>query len=139
VEFPVGKDKALQVDLPIMRPILFAVAFNMFQFEPSATLKFRETSGGNTDLVLGPTIGVSLHYGPDYHSDLNDRHFFAAGPIIGGYFGLDFPRPGKLFNFELGVTPYLIPLFGIRDSANHKGIVIGGLLDASFRLAPSND
>jgi len=92
VEFPVGDGKALQVDLPIMRPILFAVAFDMLQFEPSATLKFRDADGGNVDWVLGPTLGVSLHYGPDYHSDLDGRHFFAIGPIIGGYFGLDFPR-----------------------------------------------
>ncbi|HEX7478275.1 MAG TPA: hypothetical protein VF331_10750 [Polyangiales bacterium] len=87
--------------------------------------------------VVGPTLGVSLHYGPDYRSDLDGHKFFAIGPIVGGYVGLDFPRPGKIFNFELGLTPYLIPLFGVNDPANHAGIVVGGLFDASFRFAPS--
>jgi hypothetical protein len=135
-EFPVGEGKALQVDLPVMRPILFGAAFDMLQFEPSVTLKFRNIDGTNADWILGPTLGLSLHYGPDYHSDLDGRKFFALGPIIGGYVGLDFPRPGKSFNFELGLTPYIIPLFGVNDSENHRGIVVGGLLDGSFRLSP---
>lgn len=139
VELPLGVGQALQVDLPLMRPILFATAFHMLQFEPSATLKFRDTKGGEVGWVVGPTLGVSLHYGPDYHSDLDGPKFFAIGPIVGGYVGLDFPRPGKIFNFELGLTPYLIPLFGVNDPANHAGIVVGGLLDASFRFAPSKN
>lgn len=136
VELPIGKDKAVHVDLPVMRPILFAIAFDMLQFEPSATLKFFDSQSEDVGWVLGPTLGVSLHYGPDYESDLDGSRFFAIGPIIGGYIGLDFPRPGKGFNFELGMTPYVIPLFSVDDISDHQGIVIGGLLDASFRLVP---
>jgi hypothetical protein len=135
VEIPVGDGDTVQIDLPIMRPIIFAAAFDMLQFEPSATFKFRDPKGGDIGWVLGPTIGVSLHYGPDYHSDLHGPKFFALGPIVGGYAGIDFRRPNKTFNFELGLTPYLIPLFGVDDSQNHKGIVVGGLLDAAFRFA----
>ena len=135
VELPAGGGNTVQIDLPIMRPILFAAAFDMLQFEPSATFKFHDPNGGDIGWVLGPTLGMSLHYGPDYHSDLKGRKFFALGPIIGGYAGLDFRRPNKAFNFELGLTPYFIPLFGVDDSQNHKGIVVGGLLDAAFRFA----
>lgn len=135
VEVPAGHGRAVHLDLPVMRPILFASTFHMLQFEPSVTLKFKDTSARDVGWVVGPTLGVSLHYGPDYRSDLNGTKFFAMGPIIGGYAGLEFRRPGKPFNFELGVTPYVIPLFGISDFADHRGIVLGGLLDAGFRFA----
>jgi hypothetical protein len=137
VEVPMGQGKALHFDLPVIRPILFALSFDMLQFEPSATFKFYDTQSEDVGWIIGPTLGLSLHYGPDYESDLDGYRFFAIGPIIGGYLGLDFPRPGKSFNFELGLTPYLIPLFGVDDAQNHQGVVVGGLLDASFRLAPS--
>lgn len=137
-EFDVGKDMSLHVDVPVFRPILFGAAFKMLQFEPSVTLKFRKVNDGKIDLVAGPTLGLSLHWGPDYESessgDGRGSSFFALGPIVGGYFGLDFKRPDKAFNFELGVTPYVTPLFGVADSDNHKGVVIGGLLDGSFKF-----
>lgn len=137
IDVPIGSGRALHFDLPVVRPILFALSFEMLQFEPSATLKFYDTQSDDVGWVLGPTLGVSLHYGPDYESDLDGYRFFAIGPIIGGYFGLDFPRPSESFNFELGLTPYVIPLFAVDDAEDHQGIVVGGLLDASFRLTPS--
>jgi hypothetical protein len=133
-EVPAGDGRAVHIDLPVMRPILFATAFHMLQFEPSVTLKFRDKSDASVGWVLGPTLGVALHYGPDYRSELDGAKFFAIGPIIGGYAGLDFRRPGKTFNVELGVTPYVIPMFGVSDPASHRGIVVGGLLDAAFRF-----
>lgn len=139
-EFDVGDNMSLHVDLPVFRPILFGLAFKMLQFEPSVTLRFRRATDGDTVLVAGPTLGVSLHYGPDYKSeramDKRGPSFFALGPMIGGYFGLDFTRPNKTFNFELGLTPYVTPLLGVNDSENHKGVVIGGLLDGSFKFDP---
>jgi hypothetical protein len=81
-----------------------------------------------------------LHYGPDYQSeramDKRGPSFFAMGPTIGGFVGVDFKRPTKAFNFQLGLTPYVTPLFGINDEKNHKGVVIGGLLDGQFRFNP---
>lgn len=129
---------SLEIDLPVFRPILFASAFKMLQFEPSVTLKFRKTGAGRVDLIGGPTLGLSLHDGPDYKSASSgkDRRdsFFAMGPIIGGYVGLDFKRHGERFNFQLGLTPYVIPLFGVNDAQNHRGVVVGGLLDFQFRF-----
>ncbi|NOR75834.1 MAG: hypothetical protein GQ525_11820 [Draconibacterium sp.] len=135
-EFGISDNAKLHIDIPIFRPILFGVSFDMLQFEPSATLKFRKTLSADIDYISGPILGISFHYGPDYKSESSGvnrtNSFFAIGPIVGGYFGIEFKRPEKAFNFELGINPYLIPLFSINDPLNHKGIVAGGLLDASF-------
>jgi len=137
-EVGLAKDITLEVDVPFVRPILFATAFRMLQFEPSAILKFYKDTDGRMDLVAGPAVGVSLHYGPDYESEPSGsgrgQSFFAIGPTVGGYFGLDFVRPDETFNFQLGLTPYVTPLFGVDDPGDHRGIVVGGLLDGSFRF-----
>jgi hypothetical protein len=141
-DFPVATGTAVHVDLPVMRPILFAAAFHMLQFEPTASLQFSDRSSNKTGWVAGPTLGVSLHYGPDYNSETSGPgrtpSFFAMGPIVGAYAGLDFRRPGETFNFQLGLSPYVTPLFGIRDPQNHRGVVIGGLLDGIFRFNNKN-
>ncbi len=139
-ELGVADNMVVHIDIPVFRPIMFAAAFKMLQFEPSVTLKFRSVSNGKVDFVGGPTLGISLHYGPDYKSavkgDKVGKSFFAMGPIVGGYVGMDFKRPGETFNFELGLTPYVIPLFGISDPEHHRGVVVGGLLDNSFKFTP---
>jgi hypothetical protein len=56
------------------------------------------------------------------------------GPKIGGYLGVDFKRPGEIFNFQLGVSPYITPMFSINDPDNHKGVIAGGTLDGLFRF-----
>ena len=128
------------IDLPVMRPILFGLAFDMLQFEPSVSLLFRKATETKVDLIAGPTLGISLHYGPDYNSekagDNRGPSFFALGPTLGGYAGLDFKRPGETFNFQLGISPYVTPLFGVNDPLGHKGVVAGALLDALFRFTP---
>jgi hypothetical protein len=138
-DIPLEHGTTVHVDLPVMRPILFGFAFKMLQFEPTVALRFSDQSGGRVGWVAGPVLGVSLHYGPDYNSessgDNRTADFFALGPIVGAYAGLDFHRPEKKFDFELGVSPYVTSLFGLRDPDNHKGIVIGGLVDASFRFS----
>ena len=141
-EIALSDTVSLEMDLPVFRPIMFGLSFKMLQFEPSASLRFRKYGKGNTDFIFGPMLGVSLHYGPDYHSensgDKRGPSFFAMGPMVGGYLGLDFKRPCQKYNFQLGLTPYMIPLFGISDKADHKGIVVGGLLDFSFRFGKPN-
>jgi hypothetical protein len=141
-DFPVAAGTAVHVDLPVMRPILFAAAFHMLQFEPTASLQFTDKSSSKVGWVAGPTLGVSLHYGPDYNSEASGSgrtpSFFAMGPIVGAYAGLDFRRPGETFNFQLGLSPYVTPLFGVRDPQNHRGVVIGGLLDGIFRFDNKN-
>lgn len=138
-ELGLGDDLSLDLDLPVMRPLLFAAAFDMVQFEPSASLRFRLRGSGSTDLILGPTAGVSLHHGPDYRSENRGAgrrpSFWALGPLLGGYVGADFVREGRSFNGQLGVTPYVIPLFSIDDPERHRGVVVGGLVDGSLRFA----
>lgn len=128
----------VHLDLPVMRPILFGFAFKMLQFEPTVALRFSDKSSDRARWDAGPVLGVSLHYGPDYNSessgDNRTADFFALGPTVGAYVGLNFHRPGEKFDFRLGVSPYVTSLFGLRDPDNHKGIVIGGLVDASFRF-----
>ncbi len=136
-EVAMNEDWVLHVDLPVMRPILFGAAFKMLQYEPSVSAKYRVRSDSGADLMLGPTLGLSLHYGPDYWSTKDGEgrrpDFFALGPMIGGFLGLDIKRPGEAFNVQLGVTPYVTPLFSMGDPDEHQGVVIGGLFDALFR------
>ncbi len=137
VDVGLDDDWALHIDLPVMRPILFAAGHEMLQFEPSVTATYRVRTDSSVDVIVGPTLGLSFHYGPDYRSDSSGPgrgpSFFAMGPTFGGYVGVDFTRPGKSFNFQLGVTPYVTPLFSIDDAATHSGVVAGALLDALFR------
>lgn len=141
-EIPVFKGALLHIDLPVMRPILFAAAFHMLQFEPTCALVFSNPSAQNHKWVVGPALGVSLHYGPDYNSESSGAgrtpSFFALGPIIGGYAGRDFIRPNKAFDVQIGFSPYITPLFSVHDPENHRGVVIGALVDAAFRLRQYN-
>ncbi|MCK9461210.1 MAG: hypothetical protein M0R80_16405 [Proteobacteria bacterium] len=135
----VSDNASVRVNIPFMRPILFAAAFRMLQFEPEIGLIFRRRTEAGVDLVAGPTIGLSLHYGPDYLSEASGAgrrpSFFAMGPQVGGYMGLDFKRPDERFNFQLGLSPYVAPLFGVDDPDEHRGVVVGGLLDGWFRFS----
>ena len=134
MEFAVSREVALTVNLPVMRPILFAAAFKLLQFEPDVTLTWRRPASDRVDWIVGPSLGLSLHYGPDYTSELDGPKFFALGPTFGGYFGLDFKQPG-VFNFQLGLHPYVTPLFGVADPGGHQGVVVGAMLEGPFRFA----
>jgi hypothetical protein len=133
------QNTSLVVDLPVMRPALFALAFDMLQFEPTVSLHFRQPTSGAVDFIVGPSLGATLHYGPDYQSGSEGAErgpsFFALGPRFGGYFGLDFKRPGELFNFQLGAHPYFSPLIAVGDPADHCGAVLGGMLEGTFRFS----
>jgi hypothetical protein len=138
-EIGLKENVALLVNVPVMRPILFAAAFRMLQFEPEVMLLFRRPTDRRVDFVVGPSLGVTLHYGPDYRSeksgDGRGPSFFAMGPKVGGFLGLDVKRPGETFNFMLALSPYVSPLFGIRDPDDHVGLVAGGSLDGLFRFS----
>ena len=110
----------------------------MLQFEPSATVRYRLTATESFDTIVGAGLGLSLHYGPDYRSEdsgpLRGPDFFAMGPTLIGYTGLDFVRADRVFNFQIGLSAFVTPLFGIDAPQNRFGIVVGGLLDLSFRF-----
>ena len=137
-EFGLGPDMSLTVNLPVMRPILFAAAFKILQLEPDVALTWRRRASDTVDWIVGPSLGVSIHYGPDYASEISGpakgAWFFAIGPTFGAYVGLDFKRDSA-FNFQMGLHPYITPLFGVSDPASHKGVVIGGMLEGQFRFA----
>ncbi len=137
-EIGIKSDVSVIVNVPLFRPIMFAAAFRMLQFEPDVTLAFRQDVGDRLDLVVGPTIGFIFHYGPDYASERSGPgrtpSFFAMGPRIGAYLGLDFKRPDSGFNFQLGIQPYASPLFAAGDAQPSQGVVLGGTLDGLFRF-----
>ncbi|MBN1273942.1 MAG: hypothetical protein JXB26_16885 [Candidatus Aminicenantes bacterium] len=125
-KYSLSSKYSLTFNLPVMRPILFGVRFDMLQFEPEFTLEFRKKWNERRAFITGPGLGVSLHYGPDYKSDLDNRgeSFFAAGPFISWKFGLAFLRNEKTRSM-LGLKLFYVPLFA-KDRAN--GTVLGGAL-----------
>ncbi len=137
-DFALSERTYLHINLPIMRPILFGGAFSMLQFEPEMALIFFRPLNQNIDWLFGPTLGLTLHYGPDYLSprekDQYGPSFFAMGPMVGVFFGTEFLRPSSAWTLQLGIHPYLTALFGIDDPGNHKGVVVGGMLEGRFRF-----
>jgi hypothetical protein len=127
VKYALSREYAVAFHLPVMRPILFGIAFDMLQFEPEFTFEYRKPISEGLAFVTGPGLGVSLHYGPDYESDLDNRgdDFFAAGPYISMMMGLAFgssSEPGSV----LGIRAIYIPLFSKEYS---PGTVIGAVLE----------
>ena len=121
---------AINVTLPVMRPILFALAFQMVQFEPVVTFELRHFFQDDLALVGGFGLGASLHYGPDFRSDLENRgeSFFAMGPYISGLFGVGLPGfAGK--ETILGARAFYVPLF---SEDRDPGTVLGGALEAQM-------
>lgn len=138
-DVPIDPDRHVIVNIPVVRPILFAFASRMLQFEPEVTLSFRRIQGDRAELWMGPTLGITFHYGPDYESARSgsDRgpSFFAVGPKFGGTFGVRFLRPGKTFDFQLALTPYVTTLYSLGQEQGRDGVVIGGNLSGLFRFS----
>ena len=123
LRYAAGREYAVSFHLPVMRPVLFWTAFDMLQFEPEFTFEYIKPLGGEYSFTTGPGLGVSLHYGPDYESDLDNRgdDFFAAGPYISYMCGIVF-RSGNV----LGVRAIYVPLFSEERST---GTVLGAALE----------
>ena len=64
IRWNLSDDKTLAFNLPVMRPILFLAAFNMFQFEPEVNLEIYNKLESGTTIVSGPGFGISFHSGP---------------------------------------------------------------------------
>jgi len=132
--FAIGDNAAAAISLPLMRPILFGIAFKMLQFEPEVTLEFARGASDRAQFVVGPGLGVSLHYGPDYRSDTSNKggSFFAAGPFVSCLLGVQ--SPGKRVKQRaLGVRAFYVPLFsGASDLS--PGTVLGGALEGRLQF-----
>jgi hypothetical protein len=123
LKYTVSREYSVTFNLPVMRPVLFWTAFDMLQFEPEFTFDYRKPLGGKISFTTGPGLGVSLHYGPDYRSDLDNRgdDFFAAGPYISYMCGLVFESGSTL-----GLRAIYVPLFSEEHST---GTVLGAALE----------
>jgi hypothetical protein len=132
VKFSLTDKVTLGINVPVMRPILFAAAFKMLQFEPAVSLEFKHKIAEDRYVVLGPSIGASFHYGPDYRSDKDNKgeSFFAAGPFISQLFGLTF-RGSSGRDKIIGLRAFYAPLFS-SDSDLSPGTVVGGALEWHF-------
>ncbi len=134
LKFSLTDKVALGINIPVMRPILFAAAFKMLQFEPAVSLEFKRKIGDDRYVVLGPNLGVSFHYGPDYRSDKENKSesFFAAGPYLSQLFGLSFKGSSGRDKI-IGLRAFYVPLFS-GDSDLSPGTVLGGSLEWHFNF-----
>jgi len=125
---------AIALKVPVMRPILFGVAFKMLQFEPEISLEYRSSINDDVSFVVGPALGLSLHYGPDYQASRDDEDaesFFAAGPIVSALLGFDFTNESGLSRI-IGLRPFYTPLFAGERST---GTIWGGTIEGHFDFA----
>jgi hypothetical protein len=124
--------RSITFNLPVMRPVLFGLAFKMLQFEPEITLEYNQLISEKIDLVTGPGMGISFHYGPDYQSDLDNLgpSFFAMGPLFSWQTGLAFKKEGVVKSV-LGLKAFYVPLFA-KDRS--PGTVLGGALLYTYYL-----
>ena len=129
-KYYIQNDLAVVLNLPVMRPILFALAFKMLQFEPQVAIETSHEINDKANLILSPGLGVSLHYGPDYKSDKANQgpSFFAAGPYVSGLCAVGFAgSSGK--QKAVGLRAFYVPLF---SSDHGTGTVVGGALEGHF-------
>ena len=123
LKYALSREYSVSFHLPVMRPVLFWTAFDMLQFEPEFTFEYRKPLSGNLSFTTGPGLGVSLHHGPGYESDLDNRgeDFFAAGPYLSYMCGIVF-ESGNV----LGLRAIYVPLFSEERS---RGTVLGAALE----------
>ena len=121
-----NENHSLTFNLPVMRPVLFGLAFRMLQFEPEFTIEYNKLINEKIDLVTGPGLGISFHYGPDYTSDLSNtgKSFFAMGPFLSWQTGMAFKKD-SVVKSTAGIKAFYAPLF---SKERATGTVLGGAL-----------
>lgn len=126
-ELGLTRSLALGYTLPVFRPLLFAGAFGMLQFEPDLALLLRLEGDGTRDWVVGPMLGASLHYGPDSGSSMAEQgpSYFAWGPLMGLYGGIRWLRPERRHELELGLSPYASHLVSEATDGWVMGAMVG--------------
>jgi hypothetical protein len=126
--YGIKDDVSFGVNIPVFRPILFGAAFQLLQFEPELQVEFRSLQKSNHQFAIAPSLGVSLHYGPDYTSDKKNRSpsFFAAGPIIGTHLSIGFTDKSGFTKNSFGIKPFYAALFSENQGT---GTVLGAALE----------
>ncbi len=129
LRFPAGENGKLIVNLPVMRPILFAAAFKMLQFEPQVTYEYTFGTGDGLRPVVAGGLGAVFHYGPDYNSNPENPgpSFFSVGPLITGSAGLKFWKERIITGLKL----FYAPLF---TAGRPLGTIAGGGVEAQLIL-----
>ena len=127
-------DKNLALEVPVMRPLLFGATFDMLQFEPQLSLEFTGKMNNNRSYIFAPGLGISLHYGPDYKSDLDNRgdEFFAAGPMVSGLIGIHKTSQNNKSRIY-GLRLFYIHLFSSETELS-PGNVMGVVFETQFEL-----
>jgi hypothetical protein len=100
----------------------------MLQFEPEMVFDIRSNPKNGFQFTTALSVGLSLHYGPDYHSDRKNRSpsFFAAGPIIWVHFLMGKIGSDQQVKNSFGIKPFYSLLFSKKYSV---GTVVGGALE----------
>lgn len=121
---------AAVLNIPVMRPILFAASHDMLQFEPEAVFEMHRSLNGKRDFIHGPGLGLSANYGPDYNSGTENptESFYAFGPIVNYQVGLAFN--GKSQQHVIALKSFYTPLFS--SDGHDNGHVVGGTLQYSI-------
>ncbi len=118
-------------NIPVMRPILFAAAHNMLQFEPEAIYEMHKILSDKKDFIHGPGVGFSANYGPDYKSSTENptESFFAIGPIVNYQIGLEFKAK---HSHTIALKTFYTPLFSFDGHDN--GHVVGSVIQYSMHF-----
>lgn len=129
LRFPLGEEGTVAFNIPLFRPVVFALAFDMIQIEPLVMYEHRFDSASGITPLLGAGLGAVFHYGPDYHSSPEERgdSFFSFGPQISVSGALYFNDS----NITAGVKGFFSPLFA---EDRPTGIVSGGGVELHYRL-----
>lgn len=137
---PLDQHTTLGFKLPLMRPLLFGAAFKMVQFEPEFSFGYCIPTTTKRGWVVEPSLGVSIHYGPDYRADTKDtdaQRFFAAGPLVATFIGVGWTNHLQRWR-SVGIKPFYTPLF---STERKPGTVLGasfeGRWDFGSRIATS--
>jgi len=131
-KYPLNDNLDLTFELPVMRPILFATAFKMLQFEPQFTVEYSKELNKGDFIVTGLGVGTSFHYGPDYLSDQKNKShsFFAMGPEFSTLLAIKFSNKEGTPRI-IGIRPFYIPLFS-NEPGYESGTVLGGVVEFGY-------
>lgn len=121
LSYTIGSDYDLVFSLPVGRPILFAAAFDMLQFEPDMVLTRHLKPRSESGLILGLGLGLSLHRGPSFEADMDNRGliFSASGPFITGLVGWEQHVEGKGKRM-FGLKAFYVPFISDNDGPDGK-------------------
>jgi hypothetical protein len=125
-----GEKGTLSINLPVLRPLLFGIAYQMLQLEPQITYEYLIPSKSEKlNMMIAGGLGAVFHYGPDYNStpENSGESFFAAGPLISASAGIAIRSRSGVWTPALKI--FYAPLFSPEYQTGH---VLGGGLELYY-------